>query len=571
MSRAGVTPSRHTPSLPMTRDDVTVDTPLLAPREKSRSRVAVVVGVVGVVGVVACASAVAGRTNLEGATWQPDRGRPWLAPAPRGHAKRAAREYLLHTQCMDRATKLAYAEFFYTGAPEAYLLRHNYQSQKFFEHDDAVKMERVVLPSQERAWRVTAHANFEFGFALRNAVTGEWKSEIGKKHAPLGKAPCAQRYGEYFNRVATLEEPAGSTIEYVYGMCNKTCPEGFVESQWVDQPLTGDIPLDGEGEPVDLGEGDDARLITIRTALPLKDPDGRPRGPSGRGIVVRDTRFAESEDVSRWIMAIVDPYPANEIKLAMLEVTKSASNRLLVSQIDSKRYAFGHTCVTTECSVARYDIPAIWHDNELLDFTYTYSVTALQYTIARKGDTKTPAYEHTFPLDKLISTTNIWTMKRAGKWGMDIDVRRVVFTSAGQCGAAHAGRCIRMGVVERATFMDNSATEAYWIASLMGGGKSAMALIKVYVDANNNLLAKIQAAREGSQCPNPPGDFYLDSWVRQWDVLLCSVPLQSRWSGAASQTVKNTATDSRDVGIGALAYLLAPEMTASLAANFAPT
>jgi len=93
----------------------------------------------------------------------------------------------------------------------------------------------------------------------------------------------------------------------------------------------------------------------------------------------------------------------------------------------------------------------------------------------------------------------------------------------------------------------------------------------VYVDANNNLLAKIQAAREGSQCPNPHGDFYLDSWVRQWDVLMCSVPLQSRWSGAASQTVKNTATDSRDVGIGALAYLLAPEMTASLAANFAPT
>ena len=141
----------------MTRDDVTVDTPLLAPREKSRSRVAVVVGVVGVVGVVACASAVAGRTNLEGATWRPDRGRPWLAPAPRGHAKRAAREYLLHTQCMDRATKLAYAEFFYTGAPEAYLLRHNYQSQKFFEHDDAVKMERVVLPSQERAWLSLIH------------------------------------------------------------------------------------------------------------------------------------------------------------------------------------------------------------------------------------------------------------------------------------------------------------------------------------------------------------------------------------------------------------------------------
>ena len=44
----------------------------------------------------------------------------------------------------------------------------------------------------------------------------------------------------------------------------------------------------------------------------------------------------------------------------------------------------------------------------------------------------------------------------------------------------------------------------------MGGGKSAMALIKVYVDADNNLLAKIQAAREGTQCPNPPGDIYLE-------------------------------------------------------------
>ena len=554
----------------MTRDDVT--TPLLAPREKPRSRVAVGVGVgvVGVVGVVACASAFAGRTNLEGASWNPGHGRPLLAPAPRGDAVHAAREYLLHTQCMDRATKLAYAEFFYTGAPEAYLLRHNYQSQKFFEYDDAVKMERVVLPSEERAWRVTAHANFEFGFALHNAETGEWREEIGKKHAPLGKAPCAQRYGEYFNRVATLEEPAGSTIEYVYGMCNKTCPEGFVESQWVDQPLTGDIPLDGEGEPVDLGEGDDARLITIRTALPLKDPDGGSRGPAGRALVVRDTRFAESEDASRWIVAIVDPYPENEMKLALLEVTKSANNRLLVSQIDSKRYLFGHTCVRTECSVARYDIPAVWHDNDLVDFTYTFYVSSLQYTIARKGDTKTPAYEHTFPLDKLISTTNIWTMKRAGTWGMDIDVRRVVFTSAGQCGNSHEGRCIRMGIVERATFMSNSATEVYWIASLMGGGKAAMALIKVYVDADNNLLAKIESARQGTQCPNPEGSIYTNAWQRKWDVLLCSVSLQSRWSSGASQTVKTTGTDSRQVGIGALAYLLAPEMTASLAANFAP-
>jgi len=32
--------------------------------------------------------------------------------------------------------------------------------------------------------------------------------------------------------------------------------------------------------------------------------------------------------------------------------------------------------------------------------------------------------------------------------------------------------------------------------------------------------------------------------------------------------VKNSATDSNVIGVGALAYLLAPEMTASLAASF---
>lgn len=96
-------------------------------------------------------------------------------------------------------------------------------------------------------------------------------------------------------------------------------------------------------------------------------------------------------------------------------------------------------------------------------------------------------------------------------------------------------------------------------------------MIKVYTDDAGNLLAKVTAGREGSQCTDPPkiaGTIKLTAWLRQWDKLQCTIPLQTRWNGARVKTVKNRATDSNVIGVGALAYLLAPEMTASLAASF---
>ena len=557
------------------RNNMDASTPLLETsrtRKASRAWVTAVgggVSVVGVVGLLASFGKVReGLLGNQKGEWHPMPGKPMLAPKPTGSEMRATRTFTLHTQCMDRETKLGLAEFFYTGAPEGYLVRHNYASSSFFERDHALKMERVVLESEERAWRVTTNdVNFEYGFAFRNPVTGDWRREIGSYHSPLAREPCIQRYGTYFNRVVTLEEDS-TNIDYVYGSCNKTCPEGFVETMWVDQPLSDDVPVGAEEAGLDLGEGDDARLITIRTALPLK-VDGY--GPSGRALVQRDKRFAETEDVSRWIMAIVDPYPYSEMKLAMLEVVKSSTNRLSVRQIDSKRYRFGHDCVRTECSVAKYDVSAIWHDHDLTDFTYNFWATKLQYTIARKGDTKVPSFEHAFDDTAFISTSNVWTMKTAGHWGRDIDVRRVVFTSAGVCGSSWSGRCLRMGAVERAYFEPHTATEAHWVATLDGGGKGAMAMIKVYTDDDGNLLAKVTAGREGEQCTNPPsigGSIQKTAWLRQWDKLQCTVPLQTRWNGATVKTVKNSASDSNVVGVGALAYLLAPEMTSSLAASF---
>lgn len=567
-------------------------TPLLDAADSRRSRASsswrAVVACVGVVsvGTLACARALApgwdgfgsgfgfaralgvrARTRRDDA-WRPGPGNPLLAPGPKKRGgKRAVRTFTLHTQCLDGATKRAYAEFFYTGAPEGYVVRHNYGSNSFFDAKDAVKMQRVVLPSEERAWRVTTRSvDFEYGFALRNAVTGQWKREIGRANSLLAKEPCVQKYGEYFNRVTTLER--SNSIDYVYGTCNATCPDGYTESQWVDFPLTDDVPKIGDLSPgedgLDLGEGDDARLITLRTALPLKT-DGN--GPSGRAMVLRDTHFAETEDVSRWIMAIIDPYPNDEMKLALLEVVKSPTDRLFVRQLDAKRYRLGHSCVRQECSVASYDVSAIWHEKTLSAFSYNFWATKLQYTIAKKGDTMAPAFTHSFPDDAFISTTNIWTMKTAGRWGMDIDVRRVVFSSGGVCNTGHV--CYRMGTVERVYFMSASASEAYWIASLDGGGNSEMALLKVYTDAAGNLLAKVEAARRTTQCPNPSGDIYRTSWLRKWDKLQCTITLENRWNAGSVKGVKDTSTSS-GIGVGALAYYLAPEMTASLARAFNP-
>ena len=128
-----------------------------------------------------------------------------------------------------------------------------------------------------------------------------------------------------------------------------------------------------------------------------------------------------------------------------------------------------------------------------------------------------------------------------------------------------------MGAVERAYFEPHTATEAHWIATLDGGGKGAMAMIKVYTDDAGNLLAKVTAGREGSQCTDPArinNSIKLTAWLRKWDKLQCTIPLQTRWNDATVMTVKNSATDSNVIGVGALAYLLAPEMTASLAASF---
>lgn len=159
-------------------------------------------------------------------------------------------------------------------------------------------MERVVLPSEERIWRVTTNGdvNFEYGFALKNAETGEWRYEIGKDASiPLAKAKanCAQKYGEYFNRVLTREDNP-NTVSYVYGTCDTECPSDMVESTWDDKMLLEDIPE--LPNMAVLGEGNDARLVNIRSGITIKYGDAK--GPSGRGMAARDKHFAETRHIN---------------------------------------------------------------------------------------------------------------------------------------------------------------------------------------------------------------------------------------------------------------------------------
>ena len=259
-----------------------------------------------------------------------DPDRPWmwgprdgvlLAPTPPTYE--GATTFRLHSQCKTGPVRKDFSDFWLDGQKEAYVVRHNYGSPNFFDHTDAVKMSRVKFTgSEERGYELTTSGasdpstfvNFEWGFAFKDVASGAFVYEIGTETSPLGKYNCTQMYGAFYNRVLTKEvDPAAA--EYVFGSCAAECPADYVDSAFDAKTKRGDLP--GCSEPESswllLGEGDDARLVTVRSGM--LGIDGV--GPSGRALVVRDTQYAdESETQSRYILNIIDPYPKSDIKMA---------------------------------------------------------------------------------------------------------------------------------------------------------------------------------------------------------------------------------------------------------------
>ena len=234
------------------------------------------------------------------ATWLPSWGAPpnwFMSDPPNGEGMG---QFTLHTYCKTPEVKKNYADFWLDGEKEAHIVRHNYGSNNFFLPEDAIKMERVIVDeaTAERGYVVnTSQVDYEFGFALKNLATGEWLYEIGKgSESMVYNEHCVQQFGAYWNRIRT-SQPDPSNVEYVLGTCRKKCAHDYLESSMQMRYDPGVIP--NAPDELIVGKSDDARLFTLLSAV---------MGSWIRSAASRDTRFHETENQARHIIAHVDAY-----------------------------------------------------------------------------------------------------------------------------------------------------------------------------------------------------------------------------------------------------------------------
>ena len=498
-------------------------------------------------------------------------GRDWiprhgylLAPAPSGTQQ--ARTFIVHTQCKSDEIRTKYADFWLDGQKEMYIVRHNYGSQRFFEKADAIKMERVILPGDERGYRVTTDkVNFEFGFAYKNLLTNEWLYEIGAKNkAPLSLGNCVQRYGKFFNRVMTIEDP-DSDIEYVWGSCDRQCSAEDEDTSYTLQEPTGDIPACEDGNVnsgVVIGEGDDARLVQLRTGVFAEVGH---RSLSGRALISRDPYYAdESENLAQHVVSLVNPYPSNPLKMLLLRVSKDASNVLRLCRGTGRAWntesPLSTDCAGIDCAAARYDAPSLYSSDE----SYTHDelrVSRIHYTIGRKGGGRAEEFQQVYSDAAYLPSTGV-TLFAQGAWGDDLDARRLVITSGAPCGSQFWGnKCVRMLAPHRMPAA--TAEEAYWLGGSFNGATVYMVRMKVYVENGALKLAGVNSRRGTHTCnfsvgTNPATQFTFDAL----DTSCCD--LNALWPTGIAMNLATSYTQP-GFGVGAVKFMLAPEMVKSLA------
>ena len=502
-------------------------------------------------------------------TWTPMRGNSWHAPKPKVSAPGGpVTTFTLHTQCNTRRVREKYSDFWLDGEKEYYVVKHNYNSHKFFEPEDAIQMLRVDLGAGERGYQVnSSRVDFEFGFAVKNVDTGKWLYEIGGKDTPLGMEPCTQRHGVYWNRMMTHEEKGSirpQNVEYRFGTCDADCTGQDTGDSAYDLKRFSDVVPPCDDDSLHLGEGDDARLVTLRTGTLIKPS----LGPSGRALIVRDTQFAgESETHVRWLLSNVDGYPSrSQMHIVAIDVKMASNGTMYACQADQKDYEWDEDCTGIQCSTSIHDIPTLWRDASNVQKTYEqFYTTKLEWTIGRKGDSRGAEFEKAFTDDAYLTT---YTIAQAGRWGEDIDVRRVIPTSAGACGSAWAAGtgCIRMFAVEPYVTVQPTATERLWLLGAVWGDYVNMIQLRVFEDGG---ALKVQAVT-GGKAPsgNPvPADKTTASFHESFDALRSpNGNLTVLWD-RSDRTTEPVATSltSGGLGVGSLAWLLAPTMVPSLA------
>ena len=566
-----------------TTDEEETTRPLLTSRRgRANWPLNTILAGVGFAGTVMALVTVAARRMGLGEvphTWKPGDGRPLLAPRPTNTAPSVT--YKLHTLCRDervRTVAAAAGDFFLDGAFEPYLVRHNYGSSSFFKKEEGIKMNSYDFSDVEKGYSLTTtKANFEYGFALKNTKTGKWLYEIGDSHSALAKLPCTQRYGNYFNRLLTVEEDK-TNIEYVFGSCNSTC-EGYTDTSYTTRATSGSIPNCPDSSMV-IGQTEDARLVTIRSMQ--MGGDATYKAGMGRALVSRDTQYEnESENEVQWIMHGITPYWHNdgsqgkkEVKMAAFKVIRSpATNNVAICKASSKAWIRpgGSLCSGKNCYSGSLDIPALWRDTAN-HANENFNGFAPVATVARKGDARPDEFTFDAVGSNLLNNDVILT---AEQMGTVVDARRVILLSGSPCGDAVG--CIRTLLAEPDSQVTPTKSVKYWILGVASGHGVIsnpgikMVRIKVYVDGSNNIRAQAVEAKNGN------ADFIyrnVNNLVQQdedGDVYRMPVSISAHWYLTGSTVVASlgvpTTVSGSGLNAGSLTFLLAPEMVPSLAEN----
>lgn len=505
-------------------------------------------------------------------TWLPNWGASMSDP-PDGEGKG---QFTLHTYCKSAEVKKNYADFWLDGEKEAYLVRHNYGSPKFFLPQDAIKMERVILDETtgERGYVVnTAEVDYEFGFALRNIQTGEWLYEIGKgSEAMLYNEPCVQQFGSYFNRIRT-SQPDPSDVEWVLGSCEEKCAADYLETANQLRFNAGVIPP-APGELI-VGKSDDARLFTLHSAV---------LGTWIRSAASRDTKFGESENEARHIVAHVDAYGPNlrwsagtaYLLMAQIKVVRKANHDIALSVVATKFHNFGSECTTSGCSAAVYDLTEMWYSSDSTawaesDGSPGRRLAAPLFTLGEKGDTRVNFHEFQFPDDAYLDEI---TLFEPNTWGKDLDARRISPVSGAIAGRSWwGGKSIRNYHPMIDETSPSNANERTWIWAVLGGGGCGrtssqrnavcvtMTKMKIFVAPDGSVKARNMGSKRDIGQPAE----YVMSNIGNLDVIRLKMPIGALFNQAPISVTTASQASTGDVGISGLKLVLAPEMTPSLA------
>ena len=507
------------------------------------------------------------RTSLARQGWVPCTGCPLLAPAPGGTQGEVT--FTLHSACKTPETKSRYADFFRTDEKLAYIVRHNYGSPTFFETDDAIPMERVRLNDKEYGYRVTTDAvNFEWGFMLKKARTGEQVREIGPAgESLLADTNCTQMYYPYFNRVMTLEQISqGDTErEFVFGTCGIECPPDYVDTAFAQYlgeskvvvPTCADV-ASGAAGPYDAGEADDARSFSMISAVLTRGGSSGSEVKFGRMAAFKDTTYDSTKTSARWLVAGTEGTDTTQMKVAYVDVTLN-EDRLSLCVSSKKSVPFDGQCRYIECAPTNYDMAAKAAE-EGREYSDALDLSSPLFFTPRDGDAVPYEHFHGFTNDAYLTT---YTMHEAGTWGEDVDVRRVILTAAATCGgSSYGGNCVGTFTPFVDTRFTPTADEQRWLLiSFVGEAETVkMIQVRVYNEGGAIKISTMSRAwwrhRDGFNSGARSG-FEYDPYAGFDPVARYDSP------DGGDNSVDRKFSDG-GYGIGTLRWLLAVEMSPSL-------